>query len=417
MNFEKLEVYTGIIDSLNEEIDKLIGYPRPMSEQDVIIDPTMTAGTYSHDIKSDEDKRKGRVVTKRTRKYPLIQNDEVKDGAGNPTWDKSEEMTPPELKTLLDPAGMPPYSTLRKLTVNDWKSIEQMNTRANIIGFFMEHPDFKDRVALKETMKKIKFRNPFTGKDIDLLSFLVYFKLKQMVKLPVLVSAKTPGYCHCLKLANKFTYNPADNWNKIKSNLYADMDSESKATADRVKKIFKNCGASFGNKIKVKSNRDKIGKDCGRFGDFLSDMESTLSSIEGMLSKYFRIKNKSKQMKGGNRSTAAKLAIYKKILFMNTGADAQPSDDAGGNCCMDHIPNGTTIKFKPTGSVGGDDSTTIKATLHGSPGLLGSTEYVLVKFDNASRESQHIEIKFRASDGTRTGKNLAVSGKITDLKE
>ena len=59
MNFEKLEVYTGIIDSLNEEIDKLIGYPRPMSEQDVIIDPTMTAGTYSHDIKSDEDKRKG----------------------------------------------------------------------------------------------------------------------------------------------------------------------------------------------------------------------------------------------------------------------------------------------------------------------------------------------------------------------
>ena len=396
MKFNDINVYNNIINSLTEEIDKLL--QRPLHEQ---ILPSTEFGDdkYGDDDLSDEEKIKQRQAGKEW-KSPLLY--------ASSKWDTADELSDSELKSLANPLSVV------KLTANDWKSLEQMSTVDAIVGFRLEHPDHKGKIVLSAKIKKVKvFGKP-------LLEWLLTWKAARTIKLPTGISSKTPGYCHCAAMVNKYDHTETGNWTDIKNNMKAEADSESEVAGKAIKKSFNDCVKAFGDNLKSKKKRDKITLDCDTYEEFLTDMKKMSSKIGGLLGQFYRIKNQEERTQAGGRGLGARLAAYGKIGFKNTsGTDKQASD--GSDCCMDNWPDGAEIEFKPTGSVGGGEGNTVKGVLTGSiklnsSGSPGNTSVVLITFQKGARtQNQNITLKFRDSSGVKTGMDLAVTGHITTL--
>ena len=398
MKFDNINVYNNIINSLTEEIDKLL--KSPIQEQTPPIQPSdeYSSGGYDDDI-SDEDQIKQRQAGKEW-EDPLLY--------ASSKWDTSDELSDSELKSLANPLSAV------KLTANDWKGLEQMSTRDAIVGLRLEHPDHKGKIVLSAKIKKIEvFGKP-------LLEWLLTWKAAQTIKLPTGISSKTPGYCHCAAMVNKYDPNENGDWSEIKRNMRAEADAESEVAGKAIRKSFNGCVQAFGNNLKNKSKRDKITLDCDTYEEFLTDMKSMTSKIGGLLSQFYRIKNQQGENKAGGRSLGARLATYNKIVFKNTsGSEKQASD--GSDCCMDAWGDGSVIEFKPTGSVGGGDGNTVKGVLTGgislnNSGSPGGTKIVLITFQNGVRtQNQNIILKFRNNSGVKTGHDLSVTGHITQF--
>jgi|7_EtaG_2_1085326.scaffolds.fasta_scaffold10641_3 hypothetical protein len=397
MKFNDINVYNNIINSLTEEIDKLL--KRPLHEQ--ILPSTEFAGDmYGDDEGSDEDKLNQRKASKEWTD-PLLY--------ASSKWDTADELSDSELKSLANPLSVV------KLTANDWKALEQMSTREAIVGFRLEHADHKGKIVLSAKIKKIKvFGKP-------LLEWLLTWKAARTIKTPTGISSKTPGYCHCAAMVNKYDHTGMGVWSEIKNNMKAEAKGESKVAGKAIKKSFNDCVKAFGDNLKNKNNRDKITLDCDTYEEFLVDMKSMSSKIGGLLGQFYRIKNQKEQNKSGGRGVGARLAAYKLITFKNTSGTNKQASDGATDCCMDNWPDEAEIEFKPTGTIGGGDGKTVKGVLTGSirlnsSGSPGATSVVLITFQKDARtQNQNITLKFRNSSGVKTGKDLAVTGHITSL--
>tara|TARA_R110002060_G_scaffold8243_3_gene12226 strand:+ start:160 stop:1431 length:1272 start_codon:yes stop_codon:yes gene_type:complete len=421
MEFKNIEVYNLMIDSINEDIDKMLLVEQSitgcMDNAATNYDPTATiacpnccrfAVKYSKTSKGgpkDEEEELIRI----SKEYEGELHYKI-----DPTYDPRKIVK----KGSTEVAGL-----IEKIKVNpdyfpkgNWARIYALSRQPKAKGIILKAGPWAGRLVTRPVANMLIKAKRVVG-------------LKAAIRKPARGNNKTPGFCWCYDLLKGYIedepFCAASGANSqckagVKSEIKKEVEDYHRkgltGKGERLDKAWDRCNkVTWSYALFDKVEREDTAAACKSFKSHLTNVDSAGDQLGGLLGKYFRIKGKKWEpgvSKGGGDSVASKLAKYQEIEVKFVTRDVIPEKRGttthctASDGCQDFMKNRTYVFKEITAQ---NDKTSLSLTT--SDGKKAIMSFQTAEKDRANEG----DILFKDSNGKSLSVSAPWNGRIVRL--